>query len=139
MAEVLAVVASGAGLASLVIQLADGIDRLRKRCENLERLRDDIADLIKDLETISLDLQDLEIDRKDILEFQVGLIVQGRCRARCEDVTRRLENLIKVIPITSSRLLKGRVLRTLFESKKWKIDLDALRSATMDFKLDIVR
>jgi hypothetical protein len=65
-------------LASLAIQL--GIGRLRERCENLERLRDDAVDLIKDLETISLDLQILEIDHMGILEFQMGPIMQGRCR-----------------------------------------------------------
>lgn len=82
MAEVLAVVASGAGLASLALQLVDGVDRLRKRCENLKRLRKDTESVIEDLEMISLELRDFDINHLDILELQTGPILQGRYRAR---------------------------------------------------------
>jgi hypothetical protein len=139
MAEVLAVVASGAGLASLVIQLADGIDRLRKRCEDLEKLRDNIGTLIEDLELIRLQLQDLESDHKEILEFMTGPIVLGRCQTCCEEVIKRLETLIAVIPITSSKDSKRRILRTLFESKKWKKEFNDLRRVVWDLKLDLIR
>jgi hypothetical protein len=139
MAEVLAVVASGAGLASLAIQLADGIDRLRKRCENLEKLRDNISTLIDDLDLLSLQLQGLEVDQIEILEFSMGPVVLGRCRARCEDVIKKLEALIAVIPVTSSRGSKRRILRSLFKSKKWKIEFEELRSVVMDLKLDFIR
>ena len=74
-AEVLAVVASGAALASLVIRLTDVIDWLRKRCEDLEKLCDSIGVLIKDLEINRLQLEDLESDHKEISEFITGPIV----------------------------------------------------------------
>ena len=81
MAEVLSVVSGGAGLASLAIQLADGINRLRKRCEDIKRLRDDISTMIEDLEFITTLLRDLEGDHIEILELMVGPTILGRCRA----------------------------------------------------------
>jgi hypothetical protein len=139
MAEVLAVVAGGAGLASLVIQLADGIDRLRKRCEDLEKLRDNIGNLIEDLELIRLQLQDLESDHEEILEFMTGPIFLGRCQICCEEVIKRLDTLIVVIPIASSKGSKRRILRTLFKSKKWKKEFNELRRVVWDLKLDLIR
>jgi len=138
MAEVLAVVASGAGLTSLAIQLADGIDRLRKRCENLEKLRDNIGTLIEDLEIIAEQLHNLEVDHTEILEFMVVPTALGRCQAGCENVIRRLETLIAGIPSTSPGGSKTRILRTLFKSKKWKIEFDELRSAVHGLQLNFI-
>jgi hypothetical protein len=139
MAEVLAVVASGAGLASLAIQLADGIERLRKRCENLEKLRDNIGTLIGDLEIIVEQLHYLEAGHIEILEFMVVPTALGRCQVGCENVIRRLETLIAGIPTMSSGGSKTRILRTLrtlFKSKKWKIEFDELRSAVHGLQLN---
>ena len=136
MAEVLAVVASGAGLASLAIQLADGIDRLRKRCENLEKLRDNISTLIGDLEIIVEQLHYLEAGQVEILEFMVVPTALGRCQVGCENVIRRLETLIAGIPTMSSGGSKTRILRTLFKSKKLKIEFDELRSAVHGLQLN---
>ncbi|KAF8852013.1 ankyrin [Acephala macrosclerotiorum] len=138
MAEVLAIVASGAGLASLAIQLADGIDRLRKRCENLEKLRDNIGTLIEDLEIIAEQLHNLEVDHIEILEFMVVPTALGRCQAGCENVIRRLETLIAGMPSTSSGGSKTRILRTLFKSKKWKIEFDELRSVVHGLQLNFI-
>lgn len=138
MAEVLAVVASGAGLASLALQLADGIDRLRERCENLEKLRDNIGTLIEDLETITEQLRILEGDHNEILEFMAVPTAIGRCQAGCENVIRRLETLIAGIPSTSSGGSKTRILRTLFKSKKWKFEFDELRSAVRGLQLNFI-
>jgi hypothetical protein len=138
MAEVLAVVASGAGLASLAIQLADAIDRLQNRCENLEKLRDNIGTLMEDLRIIVEQLHDLEGDHIERLEFMVVPTALGRCQAGCKDVIRRLETLIAGIPSTSSRGSKTRILRTLFKSKKWKLEFDELRSAVHDLKLNFI-
>jgi hypothetical protein len=139
MAEVLAVVASGAGLASLAIQLAEGIRKLRTRCEDLKQLRDNIGNLIEDLEIINTQLQNLEAYHIEILEFTMGPIVLGRCRARCEDVIKKLEKLIAVIPIASLRGSKRRILRTLLNSKRWKIEFKELSGAVLDLKLDFIR
>ena len=138
MAEVLAVVAGGAGLASLAIQLADGIDRLRKRCDNLANLRDNIGTLIEDLEIIVEQLHILEVDHIKILEFTVAPTAIGRCQAGCENVIRRLETLIAGIPSTSSRRSKTRILRALFKSKKWKIEFGELRSAVHGLQLNFI-
>ena len=138
MAEVLAIVASGAGLASLAIQLADAIDRLRKRCENLTKLRDNIGTLIEDLEIIVEQLRNLEVDHIEMLEFMVVPTALGRCHAGCENVIRRLEALIAGIPTTSSGGSKTRILKTLFKSKKWKNDFDELRSAVHGLQLNFI-
>jgi hypothetical protein len=138
MAEVLAVVASGAGLASLAIQLADGIDRLRKRCENLEKLCDNISSLIEDLEIIVEQLNNLEGDHIEILEFIAAPTALGRCQAGCENVIRRLETLIAGMPSTSSGGSTTRILRTLFKSKKLKLEFDELRSAVHGLQLNFI-
>jgi hypothetical protein len=139
MAEILAVVASGAGLASLALQLADGIERLRKRCEDLEKLRDNIGHLIEDLEFVALQLKALEADHFEVLEFPMGPALLGRCQAHSEDVIKKLKELIAVIPITSSRVSKYRIMRALIKSKRWKIEFNDLRSVVQDLKLDLVR
>jgi hypothetical protein len=139
MAEVLAIVASGAGLASLAIQLADGIDRLRKCCENLNDLRDNIGGLIEDLEIISLQLQGLKADHIQILEITMGPIILGRCQARCEEVIKILENLVAAIPIASSRGSKRRLMQALLKSKKRKSEFIDLRTVTGELKLDLIR
>jgi hypothetical protein len=138
MAEVLAVVASGAGLASLAIQLADAIDRLRKRCENLTKLRDNIGTLIEDLEIIVEQLRNLEVDHIEMLEFMVVPTALGRCQAGCETVIRRLEALIAAIPTTSSGGSKTRILKTLFKSTKWKNEFDELRTAVHGLQLNFI-
>ncbi|KAE8451014.1 hypothetical protein EG329_005454 [Mollisiaceae sp. DMI_Dod_QoI] len=139
MAEVLAIVASGAGLASLAIQLADGIDRLRNRYENLEKLRDNIGTLIEDLEIIVEQLHNLEVDHIEIIEFKVAPIALGRCQAGCKNVIRRLETLIAGMPSTSSGGSKTRILRTLFKSKRWKIEFEELRSEVHGLQLNFIK
>lgn len=138
MAEVLAVVASGAGLVSLAIQLADGIDRIRKRCEKLEKLRDNIGTLIEDLEIIAEQLQTLEVDHIEISEFMVAPAALGRCQECCENVMKRLETLIVGMPTTSSGGSKTLIVRTLFRSKKWKIEFEELRSAVHSLRLKLI-
>ena len=138
MAEVLAVVASGAGLASLAIQLADGIDRLRKHCENLKKLHDNIATLIEDLEIIAEQLHSLEVDYIEILKVMVVPPALGRCQAGCENVIKKLETLIAGMPSTSSGGSQTRILRTLFKTRKWKMEFDELKSAVHGLKLDLI-
>jgi hypothetical protein len=139
MAEILAVVASGAGLASLALQLADGIERLRKRCEDLRKLRENIGNLIEDLELVALQLKALEADHFEVLEFPMGPTILGRCQAHSEDVIKKLKDLIAVIPMTASRVSKIRILRALLKSKRWKIEFNELRSAVQDLKVDLIR
>jgi hypothetical protein len=139
MAEILAVVASGAGLASLALQLADGIERLRKRCEDLEKLRENIGNLIDDLEFDALHLKALEADHFEVLEFPMGPTLFGRCQTHSEDVIKKLKDLISVVPINSSGLSKIWTLRAQLKSKRWKIEFNELRSAVRDLKLDLTR
>ncbi|KAF7557967.1 hypothetical protein G7Z17_g242 [Cylindrodendrum hubeiense] len=84
MAEVVAVVASGAGLASLAIQLAEGAHKFRQRHENTRRLHSDVAILIEDLGVIIMQLNDLETVTDGILEQQMGPIILERCRSQSQ-------------------------------------------------------
>ncbi|CAM1509803.1 Fc.00g001380.m01.CDS01 [Cosmosporella sp. VM-42] len=136
MAEVLAVVASGAGLASLAIQLASEVQKLRKRHENLARLHGDIATVVEDLETVIIDLHDLEPATNDLLEQQIGPILVKRCRSGSASATERLANLSDIITARSS---KRHTLKVIHRSPEWKTELRELQSMVTGLKQDLVR
>ncbi|KAF5561142.1 hypothetical protein FPHYL_6330 [Fusarium phyllophilum] len=122
MAELLGIVAGGAGLASLALQLVDGGQRLRQRYKNVKGLGDNITWLSKDIELIGKQLMQLEASADDIMQEQLGPIMMGRCRDRCARVADRLVNLAGDIPANSSR---RQIIRTTFRSGQWKGELDA--------------
>ncbi|KAH6955652.1 ankyrin repeat-containing domain protein [Ilyonectria sp. MPI-CAGE-AT-0026] len=115
MAEVVAVVASGAGLASLALQLAEGVKRLRQRHRNAAGLLGDISTLVEDLDLITKQLNGLEADTHDILEQQMGPIILERCRRRSEILTERLTKLTANIPTGPSKM---NAVRAVVQSKR---------------------
>ncbi|KAF5724402.1 hypothetical protein FMUND_859 [Fusarium mundagurra] len=83
MAELLGIIAGGAGLASLALQLVDGGQRLRQRYKNTKGFGGNITWLSEDIELIGKQLMQLEASADDIMQEQLGPIMMGRCRDRC--------------------------------------------------------
>ncbi|WJG35385.1 uncharacterized protein FOBCDRAFT_240361 [Fusarium oxysporum Fo47] len=82
MAELLGIVAGGAGLASLALQLVDGGQKLRQRYKNVKSLGVNISWLSEDIELIGKQLIQLETSADDIMQEQLGPIMMERCRDR---------------------------------------------------------
>jgi hypothetical protein len=133
MAEALALAASIAGLTSLAFQLVDGVNGLRKRSENLEKLRQHIAGPIDILEAIRDQLCDVDVDQ---LQGPLDPLVSSR--ARCKEILARLYTLREMTPMPSTRLSKRHALRALLMSKKWRTETDELKVAATELKLDII-
>lgn len=136
MAEVVAVVASGAGLASLALQLAEGVKRLRQRHRNAAGLLGDLSTLVEDLDLITKQLNGLEADTHDILEQQMGPIILERCRRRSEILTERLTKLTANIPTGPSRM---NAVRAVVRSKRWNTELEELRNAVSGVQLELLQ
>ncbi|KAF4450625.1 cytochrome p450 oxidoreductase [Fusarium austroafricanum] len=103
MAELLGIVAGGAGLASLAIQLANGGQKLRHRYKDAKDLGNKLSWLCEDLEIMGKQLMQLETDTSSILQQQLGPIMLERCRSRSASIATRLENLTSTIPANQSK------------------------------------
>ncbi|KAF5544427.1 hypothetical protein FMEXI_6540 [Fusarium mexicanum] len=134
MAELLGIVAGGAGLASLALQLVDGGQKLRQHYKNVKGLGCNISWLSEDIELISKQLIQLEASADDIMQEQLGPIMMGRCRERSARVADRLANLAGDVPVTSSR---RQIIRITFRSGQWKDELDDLQALVTSLKQDI--
>ncbi|KAF5681877.1 hypothetical protein FCIRC_5306 [Fusarium circinatum] len=134
MAELLGVVAGGAGLVSLALQLVDGGQRLRQRYKNVKGLGYNISWLSEDIDLIGKQLIQLETSADDIMQEQLGPIMTGRCRDRSTTLADRLANLAGDIPGNSSR---RQIIRTTFKSSQWKSELGELQALVTGLKQDI--
>ncbi|KAF5985965.1 hypothetical protein FCOIX_1770 [Fusarium coicis] len=124
MAELLGIIAGGAGLASLALQLAEGGQKLRQRYKNVKGLGGNITWLSEDIELIGKQLIQLETSADDIMQEQLGPIMMGRCRDQAANVADRLANLAGDIPANSSR---RQIIRNTFRSGQWKCELGELQ------------
>ncbi|KAK2480087.1 hypothetical protein H9L39_09461 [Fusarium oxysporum f. sp. albedinis] len=134
MAELLGIVAGGAGLASLALQLVDGGQKLRHRYKNAKGMEVNVLWLSEDIELIGKQLIQLEASADDIMQEQLGPIMMGRCRDRSAKVADRLANLAGDLPVNSSRI---QMIRTTFRSGQWKGELDELQALVTGLKQDI--
>ncbi|KAF4956683.1 hypothetical protein FGADI_3672 [Fusarium gaditjirri] len=134
MAEVLGIVAGGAGLASLALQLVDGGQKLRQRYKNVKGFGGNVTWLIEDIELIGKQLIQLETSADDIMQEQLGPIMMGRCRDRSARVADRLSILAGDIPANPQR---RQIIRTTFRSGHWKGELDELQALVTSLKQDI--
>ncbi|KAL5622610.1 hypothetical protein FOBRF1_001860 [Fusarium oxysporum] len=134
MAELLGIVAGGAGLASLALQLVDGGQKLRHRYKNAKGMEGNVLWLSEDIELIGKQLIQLEASADDIMQEQLGPIMMGRCRDRSAKVADRLANLAGDLPVNSSRI---QIIRTTFRSGQRKGELDELQALVTGLKQDI--
>ncbi|KAF4344188.1 hypothetical protein FBEOM_1866 [Fusarium beomiforme] len=134
MAELLGIVAGGAGLTSLALQLVDGGQKLRHRYKNVKCLECNILWLSEDIELIRKQLIQLETSSNEVLQEQLGPIMMERCRDRSSRVAARLTSLPTDIPVNLSR---RHIVRATFRSGQWKGELDELQSLVTGLKQDI--
>lgn len=92
MAEIFGAVASGAGLASLAIQLLESAHKLQNFYQACRNAPETVRDLAFELETMSLSLRHLERHR---LEDDVDAELMIRCIRTCQSRTSRITALIR--------------------------------------------
>ncbi|GKU04043.1 hypothetical protein FLAG1_06287 [Fusarium langsethiae] len=134
MAELLGVVAGGAGLVSLALQLVNGGQKLRHRYKNAKGIEGNVSWLCQDLELIGQQLIQLESSAPVILQEQLGPIMLERCRSRSAAVAARLDSLTQAIPVTTS---KRELIRATFRSGQWKSEFEELQCLVTGLKQDI--
>ncbi|EKJ67893.1 hypothetical protein FPSE_11902 [Fusarium pseudograminearum CS3096] len=134
MAELLGIVAGGAGLVSLALQLVDGGQKLRDRYKNAKGLEGNILWLGQDLELIGQQLIQLESSAYIILQEQLGPIMLERCRSRSACVAARLDSLTQAMPVTIS---KRELIQATLRSGQWKSELEELQCLVTGLKQDI--
>ncbi|KAH6876377.1 hypothetical protein B0T10DRAFT_552525 [Thelonectria olida] len=138
MAEIVGIVASGAGLTSLALQLLDLAKRLRQRCENLRDLQDTTQQLLDDVEWNITQLHIIEADHSHILEAQRGPVLLERCRRCGSEVAKQLESLIQKLSESSSSSSRLHAIKVAFNSKTWKTEVAELKMAVANFKQEII-
>ncbi|QPC77109.1 hypothetical protein HYE68_007861 [Fusarium pseudograminearum] len=134
MAELLGIVAGGAGLVSLALQLVDGGQKLRNRYKNAKGLEGNVLWLGQDLELIGQQLIQLESSAYIILQEQLGPIMLERCRSRSAYVAARLDSLTQAMPVTIS---KRELIQATLRSGQWKSELKELQCLVTGLKQDI--
>jgi hypothetical protein len=115
-ARVLGLVASGAGIVSLAVQLGSIVCRLKKVCGKITNAGEDIRYLIEEVKTTSLVLR--EIGDCNYLEGDSLLPVAAtqRCLELCRRSTETLSGIaVDLDERISKQRLKGRLMATLKE------------------------
>ncbi|KAI3584391.1 hypothetical protein IWW34DRAFT_800390 [Fusarium oxysporum f. sp. albedinis] len=102
MAELLGIVAGGAGLASLALQLVDGGQKLRHRYKNAKGMEVNVLWLSEDIELIGKQLIQLEASADDIMQEQLGPIMMGRCRDRSAKHSYMQSSRSSLVPVDSA-------------------------------------
>lgn len=91
MVEMFGAVASGAGLASLAIQLLDSAHKLHGLYDSCKNAPEMIQELSFEIETMSLSLRHLERHR---LEDSINSELMARCIQVCQQKTARITALV---------------------------------------------
>lgn len=108
MAEIVGAVASGAGLFSLALQLADCAVKLKSFCEEVKKAPKSLQSTIVDLETLSLLLRQLDGLRLEYGSDDAGAL--ERCINVCRGTAEKIVNATKELEEILARFrLFGRV------------------------------
>ena len=91
MAEIFAVVACGAGLVSLAIQLLESSRKLKGLYDTAKDAPSNVKDLCFDLETLSLQLRQLEQHRQ---HDRLNTELLDRCIAQCQRRTDKVSDVV---------------------------------------------
>ena len=132
MAEVVfGLVASGAGLASLSIQLLQSAQTIREFHGRVKDAPDTLLNLSHDLETVSLMLRQLETHRQHD-SHDAELL--GRCISQCQRSVTQMESLVRTLESRLSRLrILGKIMVALRDDEFRSIlgDLEQAKSSIM--------
>lgn len=112
MAEVFGAVASGAGLVSLAIQLAETAVKLKRLTDTARNAPQVLADHADDVETFSMILRQIEKDRVQHADLDASVVL--RCVRKCQQgVARIVETTAKLETQIQRLRFMGRVVVAL--------------------------
>ena len=144
MAELVGVVASGIGIATLAAQIASSAIRLKGYWSELKEASKDIRLSIEEIEDIQLVLSDIEEDQRcnPISRTASGSRSASRCLERCKVGADLLKNLADDLgaEITSSSKTKkawasAKVILKRDKFEKYKLQLErAVRVLTLSYQ-----
>ncbi|KAK6407551.1 hypothetical protein LTR95_018531 [Oleoguttula sp. CCFEE 5521] len=129
MAELLGVVAGGAGLASLAVQLVDSAEKLRSFCRASKNASQSVDELVFDIETLSLSLRHLE---KHQARDSMDIAPLERCVVACRTKVGQISNLVARMGLTMRKFDKMGKLYVAFkepEVKKLVDDIERAKSS----------
>jgi hypothetical protein len=117
MAELIGVVASGAGLASLAIQLGGSIIKLERFCSAVRTAHEDLRAVIFEVKTLGLVLRKIELDPVDASSNMDPEIMQ-HCVQICQDAVARIENVAATLEASiQSQRIPG-MIKTVLKEKQ---------------------
>lgn len=134
MAEVLGVAASGVGIVSLAIQLADSIKKLKDFCEDVRNVPDDIKYITHQLDILNLQLGDVAKEQQtNPVDFNSDEGLK-QCLAACQQGTAQLVTIVKELEDKIAK--KGRMgaIRAVLRREKIAIlgrRLDSAKTSLM--------
>nr|POE63215.1 hypothetical protein CFP56_04118 [Quercus suber] len=113
MAELLGIIAGGAGLASLALQLGESAQRLRRLQKSFLDAPAILDDIAFELDTFSLMLQDLERNRQyhDSVDYRIV----ERCVRTCERSTGQIQSVASKLETTMRKSITRGRAHTAFE------------------------
>ncbi|KAK4540419.1 hypothetical protein LTR36_009276 [Oleoguttula mirabilis] len=128
---ILGIVAGGAGLLSLAIQLAENAKKLKRFYDGIKNAPETLRTLADDLETMSLFLQQLECHRQADSQ-DVALLV--RCLERCQRSSDNIKETVEKMERYMVRFKLGN-LYTAFKEREIKDLLGVLEQAKSSLHL----
>ncbi|KAI9163855.1 Protein F37C4.5 [Paramyrothecium foliicola] len=102
------IVAGGAGLLSLSIQLGESAVKLKRIYQSAKDAQKNISNMVFDLETLALALQEVEHERLQSGHIRTLLL---RCTARCQESVNEIQDLVERI---EARLFKHKGIGAKF-------------------------
>ncbi|KAK5112567.1 hypothetical protein LTR85_011259 [Meristemomyces frigidus] len=129
---ILGVVAGGAGLFSLGIQLAENARKLKSFYDSVKHAPETIRDLAVDLKTMALLLQQLERHRQEDTH-DVALLV--RCIGRCQRSTDKIRETVEKMERYITRFTRVGKAYAAFKEREIKDLLGDLEQAKSSLQL----
>jgi len=121
MAEILAVVASGMSVASLSIQVASSVNKLKYFCDRVKDTPSEVHDTLDDIETLSIVIDEIEAIARSGGHLPESLYAALlRSARRCLEASNALRSIVSEIEAALQKhKLRGAVKGAL---KKTKLD-----------------
>ncbi|KAL0765258.1 hypothetical protein CaCOL14_012007 [Colletotrichum acutatum] len=131
MAELFGVAAGVAGFMSLLVQISEGVSKLRIIRDCAGKAAADISTLIRELDLLTHVMQDVIVHASDRDDS-----VLQHCQADCDQVVRELKSLIARIP-PPSRSTKANALK-LLAFRDWIEHVTALQRSIQGAKINLI-
>jgi hypothetical protein len=133
MAEMLGVVAGGMGIASLAIQIGDGVTKLRDFCNAVKEAPEEVKYLVEEIETLSIVLSEIGASGNEEEMAQIGAASLKKCLDLCR---RGAEVLCTVVRQAEQEIAKTKRIGSVkMVLKKGLLDMLRDRLKTVQFML----